>query len=210
METIIERLDTERSDTERSDTTEKMSYYHDFIKNFLLETRIICREEQFEIAKLHNFEQCIQSITINRDDSIYEFTYNEFFIFKISRCQHKLRQSVKNHYHLIKCNHQIESFFRLSNDKDFFFIIYDKQFPHTMMDEIDEIYDDMRQYPKLYKEFRQAVRNKTGISYKKFSQLCSHTEYNYSSFNNYSFERDKEAFITHFINQFSKDIYNAN
>ena len=200
-----------------------MNYYHNLIKNFLLEVGVIEKEEQFKISKLHNFEQCIYNILKDDKTEVHEFTYDKLYIFRISQSEERVIKSITNYDYLVKHNHKVIKTFCLDNGIDVFcsnekcehykyckrdFCIgYDKGFEHTMMDDLDEMYGSRSMHEKLYTEFRHLVKRKTSISYKKFAWICADTNYNYVRFNDKSFNNDKDGFVDDFIEKFASEIY---
>ena len=195
-------------------------YFYDCLKNFLLYVEVICHDYQFDKNLLKGFEESLDKCILMTQGT-FVFTYNDCFSFRMSTDKEQLQQESElygGYEYQINHNNKIEDVWCLCDDctGTNIHIVYEKDFMHTMMDDIDndyyEIYKRKQVLPKLYGEFKRRVINKLNISAKQFQKLIAYTEYNYVRFDYYKFEEDKEKFVDDFCkrkeieaNPFQKD-----
>ena len=99
---------------------ENMDYYYDKIADLLLENHFIEKRENFKISKLHYFEYCIENLLKDIDnklkDTMYEFTYDSKFVFKILLSFDAIRDLLSDYDYSIKT-------FPVNDDREAYFAI---------------------------------------------------------------------------------------
>ena len=171
--------------------TETIDYFYGEVRDFLLSMGIIQKESQFKISKLNYFEHCIESVLRNLNtDDVYEFTYGSL-IFKVSASIAQL-----THYY------QVHTIYLDEHYRTAFFIAYDKYVMEQMFDDIDDYYTSLKEHSFLYKEFKQALKDRMAISLKAFKNICKHhQQFRYRNFNYNHYKENKEVYINDFISK---------
>jgi len=137
---------------------ENMDYYYDKIADILLENHIIEKREDFKISKLHYFEYCIEKMLKDIDnklkDTMYEFTYDSKFVFKILLSFDAVKDLITNQDYRIKT-------FLVNDDREKHFTIGYAKLKSFKSDEnksiIKHFYEKFRKNDKIKRFIKDKI-----------------------------------------------------